>query len=224
MIRTDGIREWIRKGYSPGDIISIFYDGTIEPTELQNIIEQEYLTLIADQEDWGTTDCDRLDEVFESLNNMGVLALQNISWCLTDGYCDMREVFNTSDNKCDIKGYCYYHGQDLDNAYSHGNLYLTFGAIDEDAEESEDISVGKIIVSALESHGFTVEWDGKCDQRICVNNFDWKKRVNMDIFEEPPVMTDAERALQEAKRIPGLQMLEMIRRIKIEKCPTPLKS
>jgi hypothetical protein len=119
------------------------------------------------------TDCDRLDQAFENLNKSGVIALHNTGQTISDGLDDVAEALGQCDG-AEANGYCFYHGQDLERALEGGGLWLTFGDFDDDAAARKRI--GESIKLCLEKHAFFVEWDGSADERICLPEFDWKRR------------------------------------------------
>ena len=120
-----------------------------------------------------TTDCDRLDDAFAELNKTGVIALHNTGMTMSDGLDDVGEELNER-GRSGIKGYCFYHGQDLERVVNGDGLWLAFGDLDDVAEQKK--AVGEQVKACLERHGFEVEWNGDPETRLCIPKIDWKRR------------------------------------------------
>lgn len=73
------------------------------------------------------------------------------------------------------RGYCFYHGQDLDRAVSGGGLMLAFGVLDDDKAAKTEI--GRLVETSLESEGFRTDWNGDPETRINIPDIDSKRRT-----------------------------------------------
>lgn len=178
------IRSWVRTGfYDQDELMEIFTEELYEPGELdedqvRHIIETELAKIKTEQKSWpAVTDVDKLEEVFEQLNQSGVIALHNAGYTQSDGHSDVSEAYQELENKSKILGYCFYHGQDLERAVLGEGLFLTFGTIDPNADKQVALKVGNEIVTALEKKGFKTKWDGTLTERILITKIDWKKRI-----------------------------------------------
>lgn len=120
-----------------------------------------------------TTDCDRLDEVFDALDERGILCLHDAGYTLSQGQEDAADVLGESEEDRYF-GYVFYHGQDLERAIDGGGLMLAFDHVRGDVPEK--LSVGEALKKELEAVGFRIEWDGTGDRRIFIPEFDWKRR------------------------------------------------
>lgn len=129
----------------------------------------------AEERGWApVTDCDRLDDSFEKLTDQGILSLHNAGYTMSDGHQEvLEEVDDRPQDK--FRGYCFYHGQDVERAMTDGVLYLAFGDLAEDGDESLDLEVGKLIVNELSEAGFETVWDGTKQERVSVK-LDYKRR------------------------------------------------
>jgi Domain of unknown function (DUF6891) len=181
----DEIRTWVRMGFhSAEELREIFCEEMYEPGELDEdevvkAIEADRSELLAEQKSWpARTDCDKLDEVFEALNAQGIIALQNVGYTQSDGYDDVMELFHESEDKSFFRGYCFYHGQDLERVVRGEDLFLAFGPVDPEKEQTEGPKVGSAIVTEFQRQGFNAVWDGTFDKRISVTNIEWKKRIS----------------------------------------------
>jgi hypothetical protein len=129
----------------------------------------------ADQKNWPAhTDCDRLDAAFEELEAEGVISRQNFSCCGTCGSSEIwDEIAAVEEGGSAAHGYAFYHMQDTESAAEGDGLYLNYGACAEGEEAA--VAIGHEIVSRLEEHGLSTDWDGRWETRIRVD-LDWKRR------------------------------------------------
>jgi len=158
-----------------------------ELDEVRRRLREEAANFSEEQKSWPVrTDCDRLDAVFTALGKRGVLAIQNAGYTQSDGHYEVMEIYrNLHENKA-IHGYCFYHEQDLERAVHYSQLFLAFGPIAPAQEEIQGPKVGRLIANELTLHGLSVTWDGTFGQRICIEPFDWKKRLPCSIGSAPP--------------------------------------
>src|SRR5712672_4250226 len=155
-------------------IIEILCEEMYEPGELDEAeviaaVDAAFTALAQHKMTWpAITDCDKLDRVFAALNTRGIIALQNAGYTQSDGYDDVREIYNPRSDRDKMVGYCFYHGQDLERAVNGEGLYLALGPMDAQNEETAGPRVGAMIVAELERMGFSAQWDGTFNQRIYV--------------------------------------------------------
>jgi hypothetical protein len=151
-------------------------NDTIDEEAIKSMIQVEFARKQAAEQTWPKqTDCDRLDQVFNTLNTIGILALQNAGYTQSDGLDDIAQLYaEAGGEQSSIRGYCFYHGQDLERAVQSEGLYLTFGHVD-DTDEGK-VEIGRSIEQALIQADFLVTWDGSGRSRIFLPNIDWKKR------------------------------------------------
>ena len=119
------------------------------------------------------TDCDRLDDAFAELNGGGVIALHNTGMTMSDGRDEVGQALHER-GRSGIKGYCFYHGQDLERAVNGSGLLIAFGDLDAITEQKK--AIGEQVKACLERHGFEVEWDGDPEERLAIPRLDWKRR------------------------------------------------
>lgn len=138
-------------------------------------IDAEMARNRAERQSWPeVTDCDRLDTVFDTLTNGGILALQNAGCTLSEGREDVAEAYREAGGKrSGITGFCFYHRQDLEEVLKSGELYLAFGAMSGDADEG--VEVGRQVTATLQASGFAVEWRGTLAERITVRSIQWQR-------------------------------------------------
>ena len=172
------IKTWVWSGfYGPEDIQEMVGDvleHDADEAMLRAAVGSELAAKATAEEAWPrVTDCDRLDAVFAELDRGGVIALQNAGYTMSDGYSDVGERLADRDRD-QVKGYCFYHGQDLERALAGGGLMLAFGNLD--AEPTGKGAVGELVAAALRKAGFEVDWNGDPEKRIHLPRIDWKRR------------------------------------------------
>lgn len=147
-------------------------DAEMQAIQVTDKLLEEHL---AEQAAWPEkTDCDRIDAAFSALEKRGIVARQNFTWCLTDGRYEIQDEIEEASKTSNPIGFVFYHWQDAESALKARVLGLAYGSVNDD--ETEYVEIGKIIQDTLEEYGFTVEWDGTAQKRICIKNLDWKKR------------------------------------------------
>jgi hypothetical protein len=179
----DSIRRDVASGFYDEDAVLTHavdsfeddFDPAVLRAQAQRLLREALADHKRDERSWpDRTDCDRLDDAFESLERKGVISRQHFTCC---GTCGSTEIWDEIDavQKAGrpTRGYTFYHMQDTESAADGGGLYLNYGA----CEEGEDaaLEVARDIVTQLEAHGLRTEWDGSWSQRIAVS-LDWKRR------------------------------------------------
>jgi hypothetical protein len=177
------IEEFVRRGFEERDhIIEIFCQETFTPEEIDKAevtaaVDAAFASLAHDKTTWPTTtDCDRLDGVFAALNARGIIALQNAGYTQTNGHDVVGRIYAERSDRGTIIGYCFYHRQDVEHAVRGWGLYLSFGPMDSQKDETEGPRIGAMIVDELTRAGFAVTWNGTFDERIFIPAIDWKRR------------------------------------------------
>lgn len=174
----DAIKTCVWSGFYDSDGVHEVIDDILEEDAdeamLRAAVDAEFAKKAAAEAAWpAETDCDRLDQAFDAMNASSIIALQNAGYTMSDGLDDVSEVLHERDRQ-DVKGYCFYHGQDLERAVAGDGLTLAFG--DLKAEPAQKAAVGKMVKEIIESKGFVVDWDGDPESRLNIPNFDWKRR------------------------------------------------
>jgi hypothetical protein len=156
----------------------MFYDeDDFDENWLRHKISEKYSKHQIESADWThPTDFERLAETFDELIKERIVCLHNAGHTKSDGEGDCIETIERLD-ELGIKaiGYCYYHSQDLGRAVDPEirNLYLGFDSPAQD--DNGALLVANKIVDKLKENGFQVNWPGTIDQRIGIENIDWKK-------------------------------------------------
>lgn len=140
---------------------------TLNPQELAESVAKEVRS---------ESDCDRLDDAFQQLHALGIVARQNFTCCQTCGQAKIASeirAFQASGRS--VTGYCFFDEQETEAAIAGHGLYLTFGAV---GEGSLPEQIGATVVAAMSSSGLTAEWDGSAATRVRVR-LAWEKRFGL---------------------------------------------
>lgn len=177
---ADQISTWVWSGFYNHEEVNASLDdvleGDVDESMLRALIDEEFQRKALEEKSWPEiTDCDRLDDVFDDLNGAMIIALQNAGYTTSDGHDDVGAIHARQPHGT-YKGYCFYHGQDLERAVAGEGLWLAFG-------DMKDTGVGKTaiaaaIIEALKHHGFAVEWNGSVQTRIRVPKIHWQRRLD----------------------------------------------
>jgi hypothetical protein len=179
----DTIRTWVWGGFydtarAAEHLEDLFTDDpelAVDKAAMEKALASEFATKAAAERTWPKeTDCDRLDRVFDALNAQGICALQNAGYTQSDGFSDVSQIIHEQGRE-NFRGYCFFHGQDLERAVNGQGLLLAFGDLDQ--SDAKSLTVAHAIVDALAKERFTTAWDGTVKQRIDITNIDWKRRT-----------------------------------------------
>ena len=174
----DAIKTWVWSGFhdeaAVNDMLEDILEDGVDVEAMRRAISAEFEMKAEAEKSWPVeTDCDRLDRAFMVLDADGVCAVQNAGYTMSDGYTDVTEAVHDRGLE-KYRGYCFYHGQDLERAVRGEGLMIAFGDLDDDP--AKGVVIGGAVCAALKQAGFTTEWDGTIDQRINVPKLDWKRR------------------------------------------------
>jgi hypothetical protein len=147
----------------PGDQVELALDKLLEAHKVK-------------QARWERpTDNDRLDRAFCILDEQGIIARQNWTFCQTDGVDEMEDEIEAARAAGrPVRGFVFYHSQDVDDAVDGGEVMLSFGAWPGNSKKLAR-EVGETIVRVCSDEGLTVYWKGDPGQRIEIM-MDWKRR------------------------------------------------
>lgn len=120
------------------------------------------------------TDFDRLDAVFDTLNDRGVIALHRAGTTQHEGQEEIAEAWRARSDPGRVVGYVFYHGQDVERVIETGELWLSYGAVEGSPETPQGVAA--IVVAALARVGFNVAAPPNVDTRICIKGLAWRKR------------------------------------------------
>jgi len=146
----------------------------LEETAIQ--LSDELLAAhFAKQKSWTyETDCDKLDEAFATLDRRGIVARQNFTCCQTCGHAEINFEIDEASKHRPIRGYVFFHEQDVERVVASGFLYLAYGSVSGKSKDS--VRIGQEIVNALRNAGLQVQWNGKIEKRIAINAINWQRR------------------------------------------------
>jgi hypothetical protein len=120
------------------------------------------------------TDCDRLDQAFARLNDLGIVARQHYSCCYNCGTAEIWDEVDALLQTQKVRGYAFYNQQDTESAYYYKHLNILYASLDNKPKHVTEI--GQIIARTLGEVGLTVEWNNDPKKLIKVVNLDWKRR------------------------------------------------
>ena len=174
----ESIRTHVWSGFYDADEVQEMIDDILEDGAdeemLRAAVPKEFEKKAAEEASWPEeTDCDRLDNAFGTLNSLGIIALHNAGYTMSDGLSDVGDELHER-GRDGIKGYCFYHGQDLERAVNGNGLSLAFGDLNDNKVAKAEI--GTIVREVMESNGFGVEWNGDPKTRIDLPNVNWQRR------------------------------------------------
>lgn len=175
--------------YSKRDIIehindNFFDDEKIESKVLNQAVNQIWDIKREEEKNWPSfkeTDFYKLALAFDNLHLSGIIALHNAGYTQSDCFDTAMEVYETV-NQSEIKGYCYYHEQDIERLIPEFNsdvkspekspLHIGYGTFN-DSNSSADVA--QLIVHELNKYGLNISWNNDINQRIQIHNITWQK-------------------------------------------------
>jgi hypothetical protein len=139
-------------------------------------IERQWVEKKKAEASWpATTDFDRLDAVFKALDSHGILALHYAGNTQDEAHSDAGQTWHDrGGSKSGLRGFVFYHSQDVEHVLADGQLYIGFGLFE--GADGKAIEIARIAGVALAAAGFKVTMPADEGQRILVTGIDWKKR------------------------------------------------
>lgn len=118
---------------------------------------------------------DGIDAAFAALDReRQLVALQNAGYTQSDAWSDVNAVAARRRRLGQrVVGGCFYHFQDLERAVRGHGLMIGFGAYADAARDDASHAIGTTIVEVLRGHGVPTTWDGRIEQRIQIDPFEW---------------------------------------------------
>lgn len=170
--------------YAPDEIKEIIAEEFLDPDQLDDA-DIRWIDVATDakvseklraEDSWPeATDWDRLDDVFEDLDEALILSLHNAGGTVSDGFEDAGEIIqDLAEDGIEVRGTVFYHGQDTERAVHGEPLFLAFGSVLKTPEA--DKAIAQEVVDKLKAAGFDARWPGDPEHRIEIHGFDWKKR------------------------------------------------
>jgi hypothetical protein len=143
--------------------------------EIESIVAESLAAHQVEQSTWeSSTDCDRLDRAFASLNRQGIVARQNFSCCNNCGFTEIWDEVDREEQHQQIEGYVFYHLQSTEQVIETGRLLLAYGCVEED--EAVFTQVANKIVGELRRVGLDATWQGTDTHPIVVDGIVWQRR------------------------------------------------
>lgn len=128
------------------------------------------------------TNYKRLQNVFNQLNTEKIIAIDYAGFDMSEGHEEVATVLQyMQDNNIERKGYCFFHQQDIERRLEgNSSLLIAFGSTAGDEEKA--IAVGRHLVELLKNENFVVNWDGTTIERIAIEEFNWNKQYNGELY------------------------------------------
>ena len=174
----ESIKLFVWTGFNTLDDVHTSLDTILEEgadeVMLRSAIQSEFEKKRKAEMSWPkTTDCDRLDIAFDNLRQRGMITLHNPGYTMDDGLDEVDEVLQATGKK-GTKGYCFYHGQDVERALNNMGLMIAFGDLQN--EDEGKMEVGNLVQQELQSAELQVEWNGESSTRINIPEIKWLRR------------------------------------------------
>ena len=165
--------------YSDDEILEIIDDEFIEENISEDLIEKLFLEnkqgigeLKEDSEDFTN-----LKNAFIDLTKENIISIHNAGYDIEEGIQDSFELFtHLRNNKYSPEGFCFYTFEDIENVLEDNVLAIAFG--DFEYDEEKGLEIAKKVANSLKEHGFEIDWNESVDERILIENFDWKKHFD----------------------------------------------
>jgi hypothetical protein len=143
-------------------------------------LDRQWHGKLQQQSTWPTpTDWSRIDGVFQKLNAEGILCLHNAGYTLSQGEEDTRASWHDRGGKASsLTGFCFYHGQDVQDVVSTGTLALAYGRLTD--EMADTLGTARKIVDALLAAEFQTAMPPDTETRIFVAGLVWRKHSPTD--------------------------------------------
>ncbi|WP_405287626.1 DUF6891 domain-containing protein [Methanobrevibacter sp.] len=121
----------------------------------------------------------KLENAFNGLAKRDIVAIHNCGYDIEEGVADAFELnVHLLNNKFKADGFCFYTFEDVEEAIEDEKLKITFG--DFENSETKALEIGKTVVDALKSEGFSIVWDETVNCQIELNPFKWDKSFDED--------------------------------------------
>jgi hypothetical protein len=164
-------------------LCDMFYDEPdLDKDWLRTQVTEHYQIRQEESKSWPSpTDFDRLDKSFEALAQKSIVCLHNAGYTRQDGEGDSQQAIEKLNQVgINIKGFCYYHSQDLARVVDpqQKDLFLGFDSLAHDEEQT--IEIANTIISILAENKFSVTWSGSVEERIEIKNVNWQKVPDLD--------------------------------------------
>jgi hypothetical protein len=184
----------VRSGFATRDeavheIVQVIGDGSPSPTLIVTsgqAVDRALVALDHEERLWGLTDNDKLTRAAMALEANGVLFRQNFACCRSCGFSRMpEEVEAAQQTGTHVRGFAFYHWNDLERAVDGLGLKLSFaaiGAYDHHTYATAATAIGHEVVTALTHEGLQPRWAGRHQDRVLIP-LRWRRRR----FTAPPL-------------------------------------
>ena len=139
-------------------------------------VDRQFSEKIAAETTWPkVTDWDRLDAAFTQIESRKIVALHNAGNTQSDAISDAGQIWHERGAETSgLRGYIFYHGQDVDRVVTNGQLHIGYGAFATDGNVGYALAIE--VCAILSAAGFAVTTPPDAGTRILITGMDWKKR------------------------------------------------
>lgn len=173
-------------------ILDMFYtEKDFDKKWLRKTIDEKYQAHLLESKSWARpTDFDRLANAFDTLIARGIVCLHKAGYTMQDGIGDCEETIDKLNQLgIPVKGFCFYHTQDLMRAIDPETSNLLLG-FDSAGKDDESVAVvGNTIVQILLENNLKATWSGNLDQRIEIKPICWQKVPDSQNWKAERVMS-----------------------------------
>lgn len=165
--------------YDEDEILEIIDDEFIEEDISEDLILKLFLE---NKENIGEIEEDSQDFInlrnaFLDLTKENIISIHNAGYDVEEGIQDSFELYvHLKNNKYCPIGFCFYTFEDIEDLFEENDLSIAFG--DFEYDEEKGLEIAKKIVGTLKGYGFDIKWNESVDERIQIENFNWKKRFD----------------------------------------------
>jgi len=148
----DAIKSQVWSGFYNESDVHQLIDDIIEKDADEKMLREsvpiEFGKKLIAENSWPEqTACDRLSNAFDAMRAENIVAIQNAGYTMSDGFTEVSEMLHQI-GRDGIRGYCFYHGQDLERAVCGEGLMLAFGDLEDTLNGK--IEIGKIVVGVMQ--------------------------------------------------------------------------
>jgi hypothetical protein len=186
MVTEKDIRHWVHSLVWTGEYLadeiplliedSLGVDDEVDENWLRELIVAEVAAKRAAEQTWpAVTDWDRLDRVFQALQQQGIIALHRAGFTQSDGLEEVEDDYQEMGGEASgYTGHCFYTEQDQHQALDGSGMCIGVGHLS--GNDAKGVEVGHLLRAALEAEGFSVEWNGTIGYRLFVKGFHYQRR------------------------------------------------
>ncbi|MBO5151122.1 MAG: hypothetical protein J6B73_02995 [Methanobrevibacter sp.] len=158
--------------------------GFFSTEEILEIVEEQFIEYDLDFSSFNVSlnnfnnkNFSKLEKTFNLLAEKSIIGVHNCGYDFEEGVDDVYELYvHLINNKCSVRGFCFYTFEDVENAIENNVLKITFGDFQRNKDEA--LEIGKAVYQELSAVGFDLKWKESVNDPIEIMNFDWDKKFD----------------------------------------------